>query len=121
MSRPDAVAVDLTPDERSLLSQGLNEWGGPATPTDALARVMGFAGTEDLLSGEGRSLQEALAHGEPLAGAQWRKALLATEIVFASDLVGSGVDWASATGLTDEETIKLLRMVQRKVASAIYR
>jgi hypothetical protein len=77
--------------------------------------------TEDLRWGEGRTLQEALAHGEPLAGAQWRKALLATEVVFASDLVGSGVDRASATGLTDEETIKLLRVVQRKVGSAIHR
>jgi hypothetical protein len=115
------VAVDLTSDERSLLSRGLGEWGGPASPTDALARAMGFVSKEDLWRGEGRRLQEALDYGEPLAGSQWRKALLATEIVFASDVVGSGLDWSTTTGLTDEETIKLLRVVQRKVTNAITR
>ena len=121
MSPADVVAISLTSDEWSLLSRGLSEWGGPASPTDALARAMGFVNKEDLWRGEGRRLQEALDHGEPLALSQWRKALLATEIVFASDVMGSGVDWSTTTGLTDEETIKLLRVVQRKVASAIAR
>ncbi|SCL60301.1 hypothetical protein GA0070606_3249 [Micromonospora citrea] len=56
---------------------------------------------------------------EPLTGSQWRKLLLSTEIVFASDVVGSGCDWSITTGLSDEETIKLLRVVQRKVARAL--
>lgn len=121
MSPADVIVISLTSDERSLLSRGLSEWGGPANPTDALARAMGFVSKEDLWRGEGRRLQEALDHGEPLALSQWRKALLATEIVFASDVMGSGVDWTTTTGLTDEETIKLLRVVQRKVTSAITR
>ena len=40
-----------------------------------------------------------------------------TELVFASDLVGSGVDWATTTGFNDDETIRLLRSIQRKLVS----
>ncbi|WP_433114705.1 hypothetical protein [Micromonospora sp. CA-246542] len=119
MSASDLVAVELTADERFLLSRGLGEWGGPANPTDDLARAMGFVSKEDLWRGEGRRLREALDHGEPLTRSQWRRAVLATEIVFASDVVGSGWDWSITTGLSDEETIKLLRVVQRKVARAL--
>jgi hypothetical protein len=52
------------------------------------------------------------AEGQPLSRADWRRALLATEIVFASDVVGSGLDWSITTGLADEDTIGLLRAMQ---------
>ncbi|MFD2091298.1 hypothetical protein [Blastococcus deserti] len=52
---------------------------------------------------------------QPLTRRDWARALLATEIVFASNLVGSGLDWSSTTGLSDEETIALLRTLQRKI------
>jgi hypothetical protein len=80
---------------------------------------MGFQDKEDLLRGDRRRLQEALDRSEPLTGADWRRTLLATEIVFASYVVGAGWDWSITTGLTDEETIKLLRAVQRKVGRAL--
>jgi hypothetical protein len=41
-----------------------------------------------------------------------------TEIVFASDLIGSGWDWQSTVGLGDGETIALIRGIQRKVPRA---
>jgi len=41
------------------------------------------------------------------------RALVATEIAFASDFVGAGVDWATVIGLSDEETISILRRLQR--------
>ena len=44
------VTVDLTAEERTLLAQGLLQWDGPATRTDALAVAMGFAGVRDLLA-----------------------------------------------------------------------
>lgn len=44
--------------------------------------------------------------------------LLATEIVFASDVIGAGLDWIHTTGLSDGESIALLRSVQRKVPKA---
>ncbi|MET8119798.1 hypothetical protein [Micromonospora sp. NPDC005189] len=120
MSASDVVAVDLTSDERFLLRRGLGEWGGPASPTDDLARAMGFDNKEDLWQGEGRRLREVLDSGGPLTSSQWRKALLSLEIVFASDVLGSGCDWSITTGISDEETIKLLRVVQRKLARAIW-
>jgi hypothetical protein len=43
--------------------------------------------------------------------------LFLTEISWASDLVGSGVDFSIVSGLTDDEAIKLLRSVQRKNSS----
>ncbi len=41
--------------------------------------------------------------------------LLAVEIVFASDVVGSGLDWATTSGIPDEESIAILRRLQRKL------
>lgn len=38
----ETVKVDLTEEECALLVRGLEEWGGPARPTDAVARAMGF-------------------------------------------------------------------------------
>jgi hypothetical protein len=43
--------------------------------------------------------------------------LFLTEISWAGDLVGSGVDFSIVSGLTDDEAIKLLRSVQRKNSS----
>jgi hypothetical protein len=41
--------------------------------------------------------------------------LLATEISFSSNLIGSGHDWMFTTGLSDEETLSALRRIQKKV------
>lgn len=48
----------------------------------------------------------------------WTRALLASEIVFASDVVGAGVEWPTVTGWSDVETIELLRELQRKLMSS---
>ena len=74
---------------------------------------------EDLLRGQGPDLQAAIERGDPLTKADWQRALLATEIVFASDGIGAGWDWHITTGITDEDTIRLLRTVQRTVSNAL--
>jgi hypothetical protein len=112
---PDLVDPGLTETERAILACGLIEWGGPASPTDALAHLLGFADTEALFD-EGYAIADALRVGESLTQVDWRRALLATEIVFASDLVGSGIDWSITTRFSDEETIRALRGAQRKLA-----
>ena len=114
----ERIAGDLTHAERSILASGLVEWGGPAAPTDAVARLIGFADVSALLD-EGRELARALRAGEPLTPSDWRRALLATELVFASDLVGSGVEWSTTTGVSDGETIDGLRSIQRKLAAIV--
>jgi hypothetical protein len=115
----EPINVDLTPAEQDLLVQGLVQWGGPASPTDALARAIGFQGSADLCQGEGRSLRDALRLGTPLTPRDWRRTLLATEIVFASDVVGAGTDWPITTGLSDQETITALRTTQKKIGHAL--
>jgi hypothetical protein len=112
------IDVDLTDDEQYVLRCGLREWGGPARPTDKLAAAMGFQNVSHLFR-EGRQLANALENGEPLTASDWQRVLVATEIVFVSDVYGSGQDWAITTGLPDETTIRLLRSLQRKIAAAI--
>ncbi|KAA8882042.1 hypothetical protein F3087_38960 [Nocardia colli] len=120
MEAKDLVAVDLSDDEREILRRGLGEWGGPARSTEALAVAMGFASVADLYE-QGRRLRAALNSKEPLSAADWRRALVATEFVFASNVFGSGVDWQITTGIRDEETIRILRGLQRKLGRAVGR
>ena len=116
----DSAPFDLTDDEQELLWRGLLEWGGPASPTKSMAVAMGFRDVSDLLK-EGSRIRKDIRERRPLTYSDWRRALLATEIVFASDVVGSGVEWSTTTGLEDEETMRMLRSIQRKlVATGVY-
>ena len=101
-----------------MLVSGLNEWSGPAKPTPEIAKLIGFPTVEELHHQGGVIAQQVKAHA-PLSATDWRRALPATEIVFASDLVGSGIDWAATTGLHDEESIRLLRGAQRRLAHVL--
>ncbi|GAB4051100.1 hypothetical protein [Catellatospora paridis] len=111
----DPVSVDLTDAERHLLVRGFSEWGGPAHATDALAVAMGFEGVEDMYR-QVRRLTASIEAGQPLSRRDWRRSLIATEFVFASDIFGSGYEWSTTTGLSDEETMKTLRELQHKLA-----
>ncbi|WP_257574075.1 hypothetical protein [Streptomyces sp. JJ66] len=108
----------LKQDEIEMLRRALLEWGGPARCSDQLAVGMGFAGWEDLL-GRCGELRRALEEGVPLPPADWARVLLATEIVFISDLAGSGLEWSTTTGLEDESTLQTLRSIQRKLADTV--
>ncbi|GAB2983417.1 hypothetical protein [Frigoribacterium salinisoli] len=96
-----------------LLRQGLGQWGGPAALTDDLAVAMGFASAADFFATAG-TLSALLLHEAPLAPADWRRVLLATEIVFVSDIVGAGYEWQIVTGLDDESTLRTLRRLQQR-------
>jgi hypothetical protein len=108
------IGVDLTDEERELLARGVIEWGGPARCTEELARAMGFASVADLFL-RSDELIDAIRSKAPLTPRDWTRVLLLTEIVFASDVVGSGRDWPTTTGLSDAESLLLLRSVQRKI------
>jgi hypothetical protein len=110
----ELIALDLTDVEQRVLRSGLLEWGGPARCTAEMAVAMGFQSVDDLLR-SGAVLAAAVHAGHPLSALDWRRTLLATEISFASDLMGSGVEWATTTGLSDEDTLAALRSVQRKM------
>ncbi|WP_222106392.1 hypothetical protein [Catellatospora sichuanensis] len=110
----DPVSIDLTDDERLLLVRGFLQWGGPAHATDALAVLMGFDSVEDMYR-QCRRLSTAVEAGQPLSRRDWRRSLISTEIVFASDIFGAGYEWSTTTGLSDAETMKTLRQLQRKL------
>ena len=110
------VSVALTREEKRLLAAGLNEWLGPAHPTEELARALGFDGLADLYAGT-QAIRKALEADEALSPFDWARALAATEVVFASDVFGSGHDWPTTTGLSDVATIELLRGLQSKLVA----
>ena len=111
MDPEELVNPELDPEDRVLLVHGLNEWRGPARCTEELAIAMGFNGLDDFYA-TGYRLQEAIEQRVPLRRLDWRRALLARKIVFASDIVGSGHDWMFTTGLSDADTIERLRGLQ---------
>ena len=108
------LEVELTDAERGLLQAGLAEWGGPALCTEELALAMGFSSVANLLEESGR-LASALQARTQLSRLDWLRVLLATEVVFVSDVFGSGVEWATTTGFTDEESLRILRGIQRRL------
>ena len=60
-------------------------------------------------------LMEAIEEKKPLSDLDWARVLFLTEISWASDLVGAGIDFA--TNVRDEKAAPLLRSIQRKVSS----
>ena len=111
------VSVDLTDEERKLLAWGLNEWRGPARCTEEMAVAMGFVNHADLMACD--PLIDVVRSGKPLSTFDWRRVVLAVEVVFASSVVGSGSEWHITVGIGDEETILLLRSIQEKVTRSL--
>lgn len=79
-----------------------------------MIEALGFSGPT--FATEVSLLRDRIVAGEALDGGDWTRALIATEIVFVSDVVGAGVEWEICTGLSDVETIATLRSLQRKLA-----
>ncbi|MFD9541628.1 hypothetical protein [Streptomyces sp. NPDC060022] len=115
---PTAEQLTLTDEESQLLQQGLIEWSGPARCTEEFAVAMGFEGTEDL-NRRGLWIRRALAEREALDPMDWARALLATELAFASDVVGSGYEWSTTTGWPDDTTVRVLRSTQLKLIRTV--
>jgi len=110
----DRVTVDLPHEQRYLMIRALMQWGGAARPTDTLARAMGFA-NDEAIHREGRRIWLALAEHEPMSKSDWARALVATEFVFASSYYGAALDWEAVTDWGDEQTLSLLRALQRSL------
>lgn len=108
----DPLALDDR--ERQFLRAAMLEWGGPARPSDALAVALGFTSAKTM-SQETWALWKRIEAGEVLSSQDWRRVLLAAESVFASDVFGSGLDWAITSGFPDAESIAILRGLQRKL------
>jgi hypothetical protein len=81
--------------------------------TDEVAATIGFESASAFYA-DAERLERAAKRGQ-LSPTDARRVLLATEIVFASDVIGAGVEWETVTGLSDVETLRLLRGLQRKL------
>lgn len=105
------VEYELTTVERSVLRQGLLQWGGPAYCSEELSIAMGFISVANLLD-DGERIGASIGSCQPLSHIDWTRALLATEFDFISDTIGAGHDWSIASGFSDEETLKTIRELQ---------
>ena len=114
MTTADLAEVDLTDDERELLLAGLMEYGGPAAGAAVLAPLVGAHGKDDFFQLTDR-LYEAIESGQPLSGLDWTRALVLTEICWASDVLGAGSEFA--TNIRDERALPALRSLQRKLVT----
>ncbi len=114
ISDSEQVEVSLSDEERELLWQGLHQWGGPTRPTDAVANVIGFEDVETLHR-DGDRIRHLLRRRGSLTKLDWARALIAVEIVWASEYYGAAGDWEIVSGWSDERTLQTLRSIQRKL------
>ena len=114
MSAAELVHVDLTDDERLLLVHGLNEYLGPARGAPLLTPLVGLSSVEEFYDLIDR-LKAAIKSNGPLSDLDWARALVLTEISWASSLLGAGIDFA--TNMRDEKAVVVLRGLQYKISS----
>jgi hypothetical protein len=112
-SSSELVAVDLTDRERKFIEQALQQWGLSASDAPFPFQMLGLSTWEEFGNLTVR-LEGAVANGEPLSDLDWARVLFLTEITWASDLVGAGLDFATVTGFSDSEAVSLLRGLQRR-------
>ena len=112
----DAVAIELTDDERYFMGWALGHWGGAASDAPLPVGLVGVSDWEEFDALTDR-LATAVKAGGPLSDLDWARALLLTEISFGSDLVGAGVEFEMACRFADRDGLTLLRSLQRKIAS----
>jgi hypothetical protein len=115
----ETFSVNLTDDERNTLRHGLTSWPGGGGHSDEIARLIGFKDAKDL-SQNAWPLADRLGRREPLTQQEWTRAIKALEFGFASE-DGAGYEWSTITGLRDEETLRALRSLQKKLVSIRFR
>ena len=112
MTATELIDIELTDEERMLLSQGLNEYGGPIRNQLVMVRALGLPDRASFDALVDR-LHTAISRTDPLSRLDWARAVFLTEVSWASNLVGSGLDFA--TSVRDENAAPLMRSIQRKV------
>lgn len=111
----ELVEPELSRDQRRVLASGLNEWGGPVRPGVDIIVAMGFKDVDDLYS-TGHRMFSQILNREPMSRLDWTRALVATEIVFVSDVVGGALDWEPDSNFYDQTTLRLLREIQHSLS-----
>ncbi|WP_445159514.1 hypothetical protein ACTXG5_14695 [Mycobacterium sp. Dal123C01] len=112
MTVTELIDVELTDDERLLLSHGLNEYGGSIQYKPVMTRALGLQDRATFYALIERLLT-AIGQKQPLSKLDWARTVFLTEVSWASTLVGSGLDFA--TNFRDETAAPLLRSIQWKI------
>lgn len=108
-------SFDLTDDERTMLIYGLMDWGGPASDCpESLAIAMGFVDSADLQR-EAERIIPVIQTGGSLSVRDWTRTLFSTELIYISEVLGTGSGWGTIHGGGDEHWIHILRGLQRKL------
>ncbi len=115
MTDSNCVAMVLTDNERRFLLIALNEYFGPAKGAPVLAQVVGVDSVPSFHQLVDRLLH-SIENGQPLTDLDWARALVLSEISWASDLLGAGSEFA--TSMRDEVAAPLLRSLQSKIATS---
>jgi hypothetical protein len=111
----EVVSLELSEDERRMLFYGLIDWGGPASDCpEPLAVALGFENTDDLAI-DGRRIADDIYDSRAVSDRDWTRALFAAEIIFASDLLGTGSEWTTIHGGDDAYWLEVLRGLQQKI------
>lgn len=117
VSKLDEVTdLPREPELRHLLRDGVAYWVGPIEATDEVAALMD-CGDATAMTSEMRRIDFALGEGHPLTTREVMRALLATELAWASALCGDPTDWQNITGRSDEDTLGLLRRLQQTLSA----
>jgi hypothetical protein len=117
MSSPtELIAIQLTDDERDFVEQTLEQWSLSAASTPFPFQVLGLS-TWDEFGALTYRLERAAVEGAALTNLDWARLLFLTEVTFASDLIGSGVEHTLMTRFSDAEAINVLRGLQRKISN----
>lgn len=112
----EQVSAELSADEREFIRQTLGQWEGPAGKMPFPFQMLGLASWDEFGDLVLR-LRDAVAAGAALDDLDWARVLVLTEITWASNLIGSGLDFPITTRFSDEEALQLLRGLQRKSGS----
>ncbi len=114
MPRDEVLNLELTDDERLLLLTGLLEFGGPALGARVVAPIVGAQSVDEFFALTDR-LRAAITDRKPLTGTDWTRALVLTEICWASEVLGAASEFHST--MSDAEALRSLRSVQRKIVT----
>jgi hypothetical protein len=83
-----------------MLFYGLVDWGGPASDCpEALTVALGCENTENL-GIEGRRIADDIYDSRAVSARDWTRALFAAEIIFVSDLLGTGSELTTSARST---------------------
>ncbi|WP_231970945.1 hypothetical protein [Mycobacterium sp. E3198] len=113
-SSSDLVVVDLTKDERNFIRQTLRQWESSAAGQPFPFQVLGLRTWEEFGALTLR-LEHAVTDHEALTDLDWARVLFLTEVTWASDLIGAGLDFDAVTSFSDADALTLLRGLQRKI------